>query len=236
MYSTSRPGFSCAAESGTISATASPPSEAPLQYQPKPAMDESNRWELSRYATLLFVLTVHAALLAWLVTALRAREVNASSSEPVQLLFIMPESPPKVRVDALHPHRLRSGSPLPAAPPALEVASSSSDSEPRSGSNGSGVDWAAEARRALQAFEIRSHQAPSNNSVSRTSPAEQSWWPRHRPGERFKMANGDWIVWVNSDCYQVAASAPSASHAATPAETVCPGESAAAGERTPPLP
>jgi hypothetical protein len=42
------------------------------------------------------------------------------------------------------------------------------------------VDWAAEARRALQAFEIRNREPAANNSVSRSSPAEQPWWPAHR--------------------------------------------------------
>jgi hypothetical protein len=192
-------------------------------------MDESNRWEFSRYATLLFVLTVHAALLAWLVTALRTRDVNASSSEPVQLLFIMPETVAKIRVDTFHPRPLHRGRPLPAAPPALEVASSSSDSEPKSesGSNGSTVDWAAEERRALQAFEIRNREPAANNSVSRNSPAEQPWWPAHRPGDRFKTPDGNWIVWINSSCYQVATS--STSHGAVLPGTICPGNSGMPG-------
>jgi hypothetical protein len=189
-------------------------------------MNEPTRWGLSRYAALLFVLTVHAALLAWLVTALRTRGAAASSSEPVQLLFISPKTVPKVHVDNFRPRPLNSGSPLPVAPPVLDAASSSSPQlEPGSGSgsNGSGVDWAAEARRALQAFEIRSREPATNNSVSRSSPAEQMWWPAHRPGERFKTADGNWIVWINSSCYQVATS--STARGAVLPGTICPGKS-----------
>jgi hypothetical protein len=230
VYSTSRPGFSCAGGSGTISAGASPSLEGPLHHLPKPPMDESTRWGLSRYATLLVVLTAHTALVAWLVTALRTGDPLASSSESVQLLLIAPKIVPKIRVAQFRPRRIDSGSPLPAAPPTLDVPSSPSDSEPKSGSsgsNGSNVDWGAEARRALQAFEIRSREPAANNSVSRNSPAEQPWWPAHRPGDRFKTADGNWIVWINSSCYQVATS--STSHGAVLPGTICPGKSGTPG-------
>lgn len=226
MYSTSSSSFSCGRGSGTIAAAASPWSEAPLQYQPKPAMDESTRWSLSRCMTLFSVLTVHAALLAWLFAALRTPHAATSSSEPVQLLFLPPQRLPRIRVDNFHPRRLNSGSPLAVAPPVLDAASSvSSEPAPKSGSKdgGSGVDWTAEAKRALQAFEIRSRQPAGNNSVSRSSPAEQPWWPAHRPGDRFKTADGNWIVWINSSCYQVATS--STAHGAVLPGTVCPGKS-----------
>jgi hypothetical protein len=77
--------------------------------------------------------------------------------------------------------------------------------------SGSGVDWAAEARRALHAFEIRNRQPSINNSIS-SKPGEDNWWPQalHHAGDQFKTANGDWIVWINTNCYQVASSGPSA--------------------------
>jgi hypothetical protein len=193
-------------------------------------MDESTRWGFSRYATLLLVLTAHTALLAWLVTALRTGGPVAAASESVQLLFIAPEIVPKIRAAQFRPRRLESGSPLPAAPPTLDEPSSPSDSEPKTGSigsNGSNVDWAAEARRALQAFEIRNREPAANNSVSRSSPAEQPWWPAHRPGDRFKTADGNWIVWINSSCYQVATS--STSRGGLLPGTICPGKSGMPG-------
>ena len=74
---------------------------------------------------------------------------------------------------------------------------------------GTAVDWAAEARRAVQAFDIRSHLPASNQSVS-GSPAEDHWWPRrqHHAGDQFKTANGDWIVWINDSCYQLTGPVP----------------------------
>jgi hypothetical protein len=86
------------------------------------------------------------------------------------------------------------------------------------------VNWAAEARRAVRAFDIRKHEPPIHESLS-SSPAEDDWWPRtqHRAGDQYKIANGDWIVWINASCYQVASAGPStyATDAALP-RTICP--------------
>jgi len=70
---------------------------------------------------------------------------------------------------------------------------------------------------------MRSHQPPPSDSVSRV-PGEDNWWPRtqHHAGDRFKTPGGDWIVWINSNCYQVAGSAPPGNAPAALPETVCP--------------
>ena len=189
-------------------------------------MDESTRWGSNRYLTLLAVVTVHAALLAWLAAAVQTRGVAAYvPSESVQLLFIPPPSLPRIRLQSVQPQRPLSGIPVAVTPPPLDAPPSpAAEAPPRSGSKdgGSGVDWAAEERRALQAFEIRSHQPAINNSVSRRSPAEQPWWPAHRPGERYKTADGNWIVWIDSSCYQVATSSPSANGSEPQPLTICP--------------
>jgi hypothetical protein len=189
-------------------------------------MDESTRWGSNRYLTLLAVVAVHTALLAWLAAAVHTQPVAADvPSESVQLLFIPPPILPKIRLESTQPLRLRSGTPVSVTPPTLDAPSSlAPEAPPRSGSKdgGSGVDWAAEARRALQAFEIRSHQPAINNSVSRRSAAEQPWWPVHRPGERYKTADGNWIVWIDSSCYQVATSSPSTNGSGPQPLTICP--------------
>ncbi len=111
------------------------------------------------------------------------------------------------------------------APPVLQspAAATSAASAASADGPGGGVDWAAEARRALQAFEIRNHPPASYSSVSREA-GEDAWWPRgeHRAGDKFKMPNGDWIVWVDSNCYQVA-SAESIGYAqgAALSRTIC---------------
>jgi hypothetical protein len=192
-----------------------------------PAMDESIRWGSRRCLTLLLVILAHAGLLAWLVSSLRATRAAAEPSvESVQLVFLPPRMMPRIRVEAPQPLHVRTGTPAAPPPLPLDAASSLAPQAPAgSGSTngGAGVDWAAEARRALQAFEIRSHQPASGNLVSRRSPAEQPWWPAHRPGDRYKTADGNWIVWIDSSCYQVATSAPSTNGSAPQPRTVCPG-------------
>lgn len=188
-------------------------------------MDEATGWGLSRYLALLVVLILHMALLAMLVMTSRTRSISASTTRPIELLFIPTANLPRIRSENSRPQRLSGDTVISIAPPVLD---SSSLSPPTSGSdgNGSDVDWAAEARRALQAFEIRRHQPPASDSIS-GSPAEDHWWQRapHHAGDQFKTANGDWIVWINSSCYQVAGAAPPAYALATLPQTICPGES-----------
>jgi hypothetical protein len=193
-------------------------------------MDESNRWGLPRYMTLLIVLALHMVLLAVLVMTSRTQNISASVSDPIELLFISPATLPKIRSENSPPPHLSGDTAISIALPVLDPHSLSS-SPLASGSDGneSGVNWAAEARRAIQAFDIRSHQAPTSRAIS-GSPAEDNWWPRaqHRAGDQFKTANGDWIVWINPRCYQVASAAPPAyAPGATLAQTVCLHESGA---------
>jgi hypothetical protein len=171
-------------------------------------IEDSNGWGLPRYMTLLVVLGLHLALIAALVMTSRTRSLPASPVRSVELLYLPPVVLPKVRSEMARPRSLSWDTAITVSPPLLGSASVPMSSPPASSSDGkgSGVDWAAEARRALHAFDIRSHQPPSNNSVS-SEPGDE-WLrqvPRHA-GEQIKTANGDWIVWINANCYQVARS------------------------------
>jgi hypothetical protein len=139
------------------------------------------------------------------------------------VMIISPAALPKVRAENSRP-RLSGDTAITIAAPTLGSDSSSSVSG--SAGSGSGVNWAAEARRAVRAFDIRNHQPPIHDSLS-SSPADDNWWPRtqHHAGDQYKIANGDWIVWINASCYQVATSGPSpyANEAILP-RTVCPGK------------
>jgi hypothetical protein len=192
-------------------------------------MDEPRAWGLSRYVTLLAVLTFHLALLAVLVMASGGPTISASADAAVELLLLPPAKIPKIRPENARPRRLSASVAIAIEPPVLD-SSDPASLPPASASegNGSGVDWAAEARRALQAHEIRSHQ-PTSNILS-GSPAEDTWWPqaRHRAGNSFKTATGDWIVWIDARCYQVASSAARAyALGATLTHTVCLDEASA---------
>ena len=195
------------------------------------AVAETNRWELSRCATLAAVVALHLALVAALWSGPAARGLPRPAVQAVLLLYLPPLLPPKLRPENAGPRRIIDHLALTILPPVHDVrlpaVSTALSSSPDGG--GSGVDWAAEARRALHAYEIRNHQPSINRSIS-GKPGEDTWWPpgRRRAGEQFKTPNGDWIVWINADCYQVAGSGPSpyALGGSLP-QTICRGRSEA---------
>jgi hypothetical protein len=204
-------------------------------HEPTLSMEESNKWGIPRYLTLIVVLSLHMALLATLVMGSRASMLRESTNPPIELMVISPATLPKIRAENSRP-RLSGDTAISIAAPILDSYSPSPSASGSDG-NGSGVNWAAEARRAVRAFDIRNHQPPIHDSLS-SSPAEETWWPRtqHHAGDQYKIANGDWIVWINASCYQVASSGPPAyaNDTAIP-RTICPGK-AGAPAGNPPAP
>jgi hypothetical protein len=194
-------------------------------------MNETHRWGAPRYVILAVVLMLHAVLLVALLTMLQARNRTNGAVNSLELVFLAPVIPPKPRTVDAGLHRLGGDISVVIAPPVPGFSSAMISAPGLLSPNGgeSGVDWAAEARRALQAFEIRSHLAAGTKSVS-ARPEEDNWMPnsQHRAGEQFKMANGDWIVWIDANCYAVASAGPSASAAGQKLpEIVCRNRSGA---------
>jgi hypothetical protein len=192
-------------------------------------MKESKHRPAPRYITALWVAMVHLAA----ITALLMAPVNPghmdSAAKSIQLLYIAPVQPPKVPNVTANLPRAGNNLNVKVDPPVL--TSLSFPAIPTAGAaangEGSGVDWNAEARRALQAFEIRNHQSPANKSVS-GRPEDDHWRQgAHYAGEKFKTADGDWIVWLNANCYEIAGAASGAyAHVAPLTEPVCRDSSA----------
>lgn len=176
--------------------------------------EESEGWERSRYAVLVIVLMLHAALITALLFVLPTRHPPGKATNSLELVFLAPAAPPKVRIPQIALRGPHADIPLELVPPVLGIASipMSAGGSASTGSGHASVDWTAEARRALQAFEIRSHQITGHKSVS-ARPEEDYWIPsgHHHAGEQLRIANGDWIVWIDANCYKVASSGPGAS-------------------------
>src|ERR1700728_1374499 len=188
-------------------------------------MDQSRGWGLSRYVTLFVVLALHLAIFAALLLASRHGEIAVAENYPIELVYIPPASAPRVRAENAHPKPLKGDTALSIEPLMLgSDGASQAPSAAASNGDGSGVDWRAEARRAVQAYEIRNHEPESSDLVS-GSPAEDQWWPRsrHNAGDQYKTANGDWVVWINSSCYQIAVAGGNAFAPGATPQTVCPG-------------
>jgi hypothetical protein len=200
-------------------------------------MDQSPGWGLQRWVTLGVVLALHLALFAALMMVPAFRQHSSSADQPIELVYLPPATPPKIRPNNFRPQRLSGDTALSIAPPTLDaVAPMLSPSASAGQGHGAGVDWNAEARRAVQAIEIRTRHPPNDNTIP-VSPLEETWWPRRHAGGEFKTAGGDWIVWINSSCYQVATNA-----AAAPAlgamlpPTICTRDSMPRGDMQEPRP
>jgi hypothetical protein len=194
-------------------------------------MDSSVRWGLRRYVTLLTVLMLHVTLIVVLLRAPGAGPLPASVEHPVELLYLSPVSLPKIRSQYAPPRRLNADSVIttaPIAPTGLDSPAMATPLGASSDGKGSGVDWTAEAHRALHSYEIRNHQPPSNASVSGDPGDEWLRQLQRHAGDQVRTPNGDWIVWISANCYQVASSGSSVFAAGAPLpKTICHEQSRA---------
>lgn len=179
-----------------------------------------------RCYTLLAVAAVHIAVLSLLMLSRPARLVANLGGAPIEVVQIAPAARPKVHLTYLRRSDLSAHMPISPLPPALSANVQTGTQSSKPGNDGSAVDWTAEAHRALKAYEIRRDRTPANVIAGAT---RDEWWPQrgHHAGDRYKTESGDWIVWINSNCYQIAgwhSSDPAAG--AAPPHTVCLDENA----------
>lgn len=176
-------------------------------------------------AVFLAVLALHLALLALLLRTSRNLNLAPATEQSIEVLLLPPAKVPPVRIENTRPQRLSTDVMIAFAPPALNSPSEPGSSAAPDG-RGPAVNWTAEAHRAVRAFEIRRDQPPS--AAQSVSSPWDSWWPRHRghhAGDRYKTDSGDWIVWIDANCYQVASWHAGATVANTsPPQTICPAD------------
>jgi len=188
-------------------------------------MAESRVWEPWKSVTLILVSAIHVALIALMLMSPRTSIDLPASNLPIELMWLPPTKVPTVRVDNTRPPHVSANLSISIAPPDLNSSASSAPPASAPDRSGSDVNWAAEAHRAVQAFEIR-RDRQVNHAMLGSSPWD-GWLPRreHHAGDRLRTENGDWIVWINSNCYQVASwhsGAPAQDATQTP--TVCEGD------------
>ena len=155
-----------------------------------------------RSTVLLIVLAVHLATLALLLAHSRTLNVVSADERSIELVVLPPVKPPELKIDDTKPQHWSTNIAVALAPPALNSSSESGPATAPEG-HGSAVNWAAEAHRAVRAFEIRTHQT-TNSALSVSSSLDVSGSREHHAGDELKTASGDWIVWINADCYQIA--------------------------------
>ena len=190
-------------------------------------MRESNFWRAPRLITLIAVAALHLALITLLLLASAVLRGPDLPNHPVELIYIpsVPRLP--LRAESGRPQRLHPDIALSPPSPVFNSAAPGSTAT-GTGSRGMGVDWQAEAHRAIKAYEIR-REHPSESAVSGKAMAND-WWPQQGPhaGDRYKTEAGDWIVWIDADCYKVASAHSANASAAAPPDIVCPKKPGAA--------
>jgi hypothetical protein len=173
-----------------------------------------------RPTVLFLVLALHMAALALLLAHSRTLSFAGPAEHTIQLVVLAQVKPPKIRLENMRPQPLSTNIAAALAPPALNSSTQSGSGSAPDG-QGPAVNWMAEAHRAVRAFEIRRHQT-GNSALSVSSSLDESGSREHHAGDQMKTASGDWIVWINANCYQIASW-----HSETPAvgavspKTIC---------------
>lgn len=155
------------------------------------------------------ILLAHAVLIAAILAGNRITKAAPDDQLAIEVLLLPKPELPRVRAVAPPPRYLNLDQLNPRVPPLLTNLSSQQATAPGSTAIGigAGVDWIAEARRAVHANDIRNEYSAYVSDKA----AARDWWPEaHRAGAMYKTANGDWIVWVNSSCWFVAGADPRA--------------------------
>ncbi|HEX3397038.1 MAG TPA: hypothetical protein VHS76_10085 [Steroidobacteraceae bacterium] len=174
----------------------------------------------------MIVLALHVATVALLLANSRTLTLAESPERPVELLALPPVKPPIVRVDNTLPQHVSTDIAVALAPPLLNSSLQSGTSSAPEG-RGSAVNWIAEAHRAVRAYEIRRDQT-KNSALSVSSSLDEFGSREHHAGDQMKTPSGDWIVWINANCYKIAgwhSGAPALG--ALSAQTVCRNPDAA---------
>jgi hypothetical protein len=180
-----------------------------------------------RPAVFIVVLALHLVVLALLLAAFRTSSGAALTEHPIQLMYVAPARPPTRIVENNPPPRLaRNIAIAPLTAPVLN-ASPQVGSPSSSDGHGTGVNWIAEAHRAVRAFEIRNSQT-HNSALSVSSTLDERGLGEHHAGDRSKTESGDWIVWINADCYKIAGWHSDSNVGAIAPQTICRNNAAVA--------
>jgi hypothetical protein len=172
----------------------------------------------NRAIVFSLVVLLHLATLAALLATSRRNPVEPEKF-PIQLVLVAPTPAPRARIQTSIPREVHTDFAIAAIAPV--AVSTLQAGAPGSDGRGSSVNWMAEAHRALRAFEIRRDQIPSS-ALSVSTPLDELGSRVPHAGERVKTNNGDWIVWINANCYRVASGySYETAFEAISAQTIC---------------
>jgi hypothetical protein len=175
-------------------------------------MDEPHKWERSRYFALLIVSALHLTLVIALLIAAKTRVLLISDPNPIELLVLPPNTAPQTPVPPPAISNRSKQTTPPAVPPssAITIYPQAAVGE----NAGAAVDWVQEAQ--IVAADMAKKSPAERRQESALSASAQSPFalpPAHHKGEQYPTGDGQWIVYVSDDCYQVSKSITSITNA-----------------------
>jgi hypothetical protein len=155
-------------------------------------------------------MALHVAVLIGLIIAAKTRFLTAPAATPIELLILPQNAAPTVPPPPALSDRRKKGAatPLAPAPDSLTVVTPNVTSDVA----GPPIDWSQEAHNAAASI---ARSAPALNDAIPVSPSNSPFAapPAHHKGEQIPTADGQWIVYVTDDCYQVSKSITSITNA-----------------------
>jgi hypothetical protein len=177
---------------------------------------------------MIAVLAFHAVLIVAFVKFDRFRNSATLTSSPIEVRLLLPTIAPSIRSELPTEGSLRGFSAQTPILPGLSLA----PTVPFEGEPNDSVDWAAEAKIVAAATAEGSTQrsfgihVPSAASLSAgAGPATE---PAHKAGDQYMTDNGEWVVFISKNCYQISSGIPNMFGSilrALPLQTYCQSKS-----------
>jgi len=124
-------------------------------------------------------------------------------TSPIELVYLPPATTPKTRPMLGLPHSQEAEVLTPTPPSPITFSLPALPSE----SGGPPIDWASEAQEVANAGSGGNVRSLDRHRKSESRQPSISFFvdrPAHHAGEQFKTDDGQWIVFVSDDCYQIA--------------------------------
>src|ERR1700761_8830150 len=154
---------------------------------------------VSRLNTLIIVLALHLGVLLLLFSSRVPEPPALAPQNAIEIVYLPPTIAPKVKAGTPQLQHVVLDPGISLSPRTLDAAFASPPASQPDGEGGPGVNWIAEAHRAVKAFEIRRDEHVVHDGLG-LSPWE-GWLPKgaHHPGEKYRTPSGDWIVWISTN-------------------------------------
>jgi hypothetical protein len=172
-------------------------------------MDDRKAWRpsRSRYGVLLVVLAFHVAMIALLMASSKTLRLFLPTPILVEVVFPPPATAQRVRTDVSPSPPLEMTRVIPSIDATLNLSPAL---VPAAGTFGIPIDWADQAHAVADSIVANTDAGESRLESDLTTPQKSIFPepPAHHAGEQHRLDTGEWIVFINDNCYQVSSAIP----------------------------